>query len=331
MHRKDKKKRHIGLIIFIVFLLIIIIAGIGLGSFIGEKLSNLNIHEIDKTDLGVNSNLYNEISDDLSKQEFNNIVTFALFGIDSADGAGGRSDTIIIASVNKNNKSIKFVSIPRDTYVSVPGYGNTKINHSYAYGKEALAIKTLNENFGLNITEYVSIDFSGLIHIINKLGGLEVNITKEEMDYINKFSLTEYKVSGKKQQLLSSYGNVTLTGEQALTHARNRTIGDDFTRAGRQREVLELMLNKMMKMGASKLLDMSDDFLKEVKTNINIMSYAGLLADIAMNSKEYFSNILSVQIPSTEYGKGDMSTGIYYFKADPQTMRKDMIDTIYTK
>lgn len=331
---KQKKRRKIGTIIFIIILLIIIASGITVGGFIAGKLGNLNVQEIDTSDLAVNNELYNEVSDILSKSEFNDIITIALFGTDSRDSSNmsaGRSDTIIVASINPKFKTIKLISIPRDTYVSVPGHGKTKINHAYAYGGEALAIKTINENFGLSITEYATIDFSGLIHIINDIGGIEINITKSEMEYINSHVHESYKLTGKATKKLTTYGNVTLTGEQALTHSRNRTVGNDFERAGRQREVLEAIMNKIAKMGTSKILDMSDTLLKEIKTNINVMDYVGALTDVLMNSNSYFGNITSIQIPSTEYGKGDSSSGTYYFKADSEKMRQDMIDNIYKK
>ena len=331
---KDKRSGKIGKIILVIILGIIIAAGIFVGSFISSKLSKLNIQEIDTSDLGVNNELYQEVSDTLSKSEFESVITVALFGTDSRDTddmSAGRADTIIIASINTKFKSIKLISIPRDTYVEVPGYGKTKINHAYAYGGEALAIKTINQNFGLNITEYATIDFSGLIHIINDIGGVQLKITKEEMAYINERSSASYEITGNKYKKVTSYGNVTLSGEQALTHSRNRTVGNDFERAGRQREVLEAIMNKLSAMGVSKILDMSDSFLEEVKTNINVMDYVGQLTNILMSSREYFNNITSSQIPSTEYGSGKYIDGIYYFVADEEKMKEDMIDTIYRK
>lgn len=334
MPKTLRKKRRIGLIIFVVILAFIITAGVAVGGFIAGKLSNLNIQEIDTSDLSANSELYIELEGELSKKEFEDIITIALFGTDSrdtSDMAAGRSDTIIIASINPKYKTVKLISIPRDTYVNVPGHGKTKINHAYAYGGEKLAIKTINENFGLNITEYVTIDFSGLIHIINNIGGIQMNITKSEMEYINQRVMVSYEITGRNPKKLTSYGNITLDGEQALTHSRNRSVGNDFTRAGRQREVLEAIMSKMAKMGSSKILDMSDTLLKEVKTNINVWNYVGQLTGILMSSSEYFSNITSIQIPSTEYGKGEYISGVYYFVAESEKMRQDMIDNIYRK
>lgn len=329
-----KRKWKIGRIVLVLIFVLLIGLGIAIGGFIAGKLANLNVQEIDTSDLAVNGDLYNAVSDTLTQSEFNDVICIALFGTDSRDTdnmSAGRSDTIIIASINTKFKTVKLISIPRDTYVEVPGHGKTKINHAYAYGQEQLAIKTINQNFGLSITEYATIDFSGLIHIINQIGGIQMNITKTEMEYINSHSYDAYKVTGNTKKNVSSYGNVTLSGEQALTHSRNRTVGNDFTRAGRQREVLEAMMNKMIGLGTSKLLELSDSFLKEVKTNINVTSYIGQLTNIMMNSSEYMSHITSLQIPSTDYGKGQMISGVYYFVADAEQMKQDMIDNIYKK
>lgn len=331
---RKKRKWKIGRIILVLVLVLLIGLGIAIGSFIAEKLANLNIQEIDTSDLAVNSDLYNAVSDTLTKNEFEDVICIALFGTDSRDTSNmsaGRSDTIIVASINTKFKTVKLISIPRDTYVEVPGHGKTKINHAYAYGQEQLAIKTINQNFGLSITEYATIDFSGLIHIINKIGGIQMNITKSEMEYINQNSEKAYSITGNTKKNLSSYGNVTLTGEQALTHSRNRTVGNDFTRAGRQREVLEAIMNKMVGLGTSKLLELSDSLLREVKTNINVANYIGQLTNIMINSNEYMNNITSLQVPSTDYTKGQMIDGVYYFVADAEQMKQDMIDNIYKK
>ena len=226
MVQQDRKKRKwkIGRIVLVLILVLLIGLGIAIGSFIAGKLANLNIQEIDTSDLAVNNDLYDAVSDTLTKNEFEDVICIALFGTDSRDTSNisaGRSDTIIIASINTKFKNVKLISIPRDTYVEVPGHGKTKINHAYAYGGEALAIKTINQNFGLSITEYATIDFSGLIHIINDIGGIQMNITKDEMNYINSNVSEAYKITGNTYKTLSSYGNVTLSGEQALTHSRN--------------------------------------------------------------------------------------------------------------
>lgn len=332
------KKNHVILKIVLAIVGIFLILAVCAGGYIASKLSKMQYENLDKNDLSVNDNLYNDVKnnteDTITEEEFKDVVNIVFFGSDSRDVSSmesGRSDTIMIASINPVLKTIKLISIPRDTYVNVPGYGMTKINHAYAYGKEQLSIKTINNNFGLNITEYVTIDFSGLIHIINKIGGVTLQITEEERDYINKAVAETYKMTGNTLQKVESSGRVTLSGEQALTHSRNRTIGNDFTRAGRQRDVVEALLNKIATLDIGTIMGLSDEFLKEVKTNVNITNYLGLITSVITNKNAYFSNIISTQIPSLEYAQGKMINGVYYFVSDLQTAKKDFISYLYEK
>lgn len=328
---KTKQKMSITKKVIISILAILLIFGLIFGTLIyiaSSTLGKIGFEDLDETQLGLNNDLYNEVADNVTEKEFNSIKNVALFGID-----GGRSDTIIIASINQTDHTIKLISIPRDTYVSVTGFGKTKINHSYAYGKEQLALQTINSNFGLNISEYVTINFKGLINIINKLGGVELEITKAEMEYINQNVSESYKLTGKTVQKLSSYGKVKLNGEQALTHSRNRTVGNDFYREERQRDVITAVMNKVSKMGVSKILGLSDSILSEVKTNLNITECMGLLTDALGNSGEYMSNIISKQIPSSEKGNGSgvgkKIDGIYYFVPDLEETKEAFKNAIY--
>ena len=326
--KKRSKVKTIAIIIISILLIFAIIFG-GLIYFASKTLGKIGFESLDESQLGLNDELYNEVSSNVSQSEFNSIKNVALFGID-----GGRSDTIIIASLNQTDHTIKLISIPRDTYVSVEGHGKTKINHAYAYGKETLALKTINENFGLNVSEYVTINFKGLINIINKIGGVELEISKSEMEYINENVSESYRLSGKSNvQKLSNYGKVTLNGEQALTHSRNRTVGNDFYREERQRDVITAVMEKVSKMGLTKIIGLSDSILSEVKTNLNITECIGILTEALGNSSEYLNNIESKQIPSDEAGngsgKGQMISGIYYFVSDLDEASQAFKDTIY--
>lgn len=328
---KKEGKSKILILFFIILLILLIIIGIGI-FFVWSKWSKVDFKELDNSDLSVTTDVYDQVSDKVTEEEFNEIVTIAFFGTDSRDTSNmnfGRSDTIMLASINPNTKSIKLISIPRDTYVEVPGYGKTKINHAYAYGKEQLSIKTINSNFGLNITEYVTIDFSGLVNIINDVGGIELTITESEKNYINTYVKESYELTGNPIKKIESVGKVTLTGEQALTHSRNRTIGNDFTRASRQRDVVEALMNKISTMDLNTIISLLDSFLPEVRTNINPTKYIGLLTSILSNKGEYLNNVISVQVPSTEYASGKMIDGIYYFVSDMNMAKNDMYKYIY--
>jgi LCP family protein required for cell wall assembly len=331
MSKKNKKK--VKKIILTIVIVILVIVACTLG-YVYSKFSKINFEAIDKNDLEVNKDVYNEVSDTMSKDEFDDVKSVVFFGIDSRDTSGdfsGRSDTIVIASINPKIKSISLVSIPRDTYVEISGHGKDKINHAYAFGKEQLAIKTINSNFGLNITEYVTIDFVGLIHVINKIGGVQLDITDAEKTYINEHCSESYAMSGNKVKKLASSGKVTLTGEQALTHSRNRTVGNDFTRASRQRLVLEALITKLSSLGVNGIMSASDSILKEVKTNINVPSYLGTLTNIVSEKSTYLKNMSSQQVPGADYSAGKMINGVYYFTTDLTKAKADFVKYIYGK
>ena len=336
MGKEKKKKRIITVPRVIIAIVVIIILIVAITIFaITNTLSNMMKMELDESDLAVNDELYNELSEyGITKKEFDSIINIAFFGSDSRDLSNmdaGRADTMMIVSINPTKKSIKLISIPRDTYVNVPGYGNTKINHSYAYGQEQLAIKTINSNFGLNITEYVTINFEGLINVINAVGGVDINISKEERDVLNDYLAESYSIMGKEYVPMTEYGDVHLNGEQALAHCRDRYVGSDFTRAERQREVLTEVMGKISQKSFGEMLDLVDIFLQQVRTNINVSEYLGLAASAFTNKDEYMNNIISTQVPSTDYGKGEYIDGIYYFVADLDTCKQDMYEYIYNK
>ncbi|MBR6033915.1 MAG: LCP family protein [Clostridia bacterium] len=340
MGKKILKNKIFIRTIIIILAIIIIIAGI-LGGIIFSKLSNLKIEEVDKNNLGMAEDIYSTVSEEMTEEDFKNIKSFVLFGIDTQssgdgqdeEGFKGRTDTIMIISINPKYKSIKLISIPRDTYVEIEGYGKTKINYAHAYGGAQLALKTINTNFNLNISEYVTVDFSGLVNIINDIGGIDVKITNEEKEYINRYSYLVYNVSGNKRKWLTSYGTVLLDGEQAVIHSQNRTIGDgDFTRAERQRTIIQAISNKISKMNAGEIYNLIDVFLKEVTTNINIMDYMGLLGELVANKNAYLNNVVSTQIPKEDYATSQTIKGIYYFvPTDTQKMLEEMREYIYKK
>mgnify|MGYP004517116529 CR=1 FL=1 len=320
--------------VVIAIIAVVIIFIISLCIYIVSKIGKVRIEELDETNLDINDNLYNEIDSSITEQEFNDILTLVFFGTDSRDiydMSQGRSDSIIVVSINPKIRTIKLISIPRDTYVNIPGYGYTKINHAYAYGGEQLSIKTINSNFGLNIKEYVTIDFSGLINVINSVGGIEMDITEQELEVLNHYLPASYKTSGREYKKMTEYGHVVLNGEEALAHSRDRYVGSDFDRATRQRKVLEALFNKLSEMKYSEILNLLNSYLQEVKTNINITEYLKIVMSIFKNKDEYSKNIISVQVPSTDYSSGQMIDGIYYFVPDIQKSKQDMLMYIYDK
>lgn len=133
-----------------------------------------------------------------------------------------------------------------------------------------------------------------------------MDISVEEKNYINMGLSKMYKLSGNDYEKLSTYGKVTLNGEQAMVHARNRTVGNDFTRTERHRDVITAVINKLATMSTDEVWDISDYILDDVKTNVNIAKYLNLVPSFLMNKDTYLSNITSVMVPSLEYSTGGL-------------------------
>ncbi|WP_304508428.1 LCP family protein [Anaerotignum sp.] len=194
-------------------------------------VGGLNRQTVDEDSLSVN--------EELGVYGSQGIMNIALFGIDSQNEENkGRSDAIMIASVNQKTGKIKLISIARDTYVDIPEHGKTKINHAYAYGSAELAIQTINENFDLNIKDYATVNFDSLADVIDEMGGVELEVTEAERQQINNYLL--------KGEKLRESGLVHLTGPQAVSYSRIRKIDGDVQRGERQRKVLECLFQKAL-------------------------------------------------------------------------------------
>lgn len=259
---KNKGLKTFGIVLLIIFLLILGILAAGY-SFVNGKLGKMQAVELDEKNL--------EVSENENLSEYRNI---ALFGIDSRSddyGLGNRSDCIIIASLNNKTKEVKLISVYRDTYVQIPGYGLDKITHAYSYGGAELAIKTLNTNLDLNITEFVTVNFDSVADAVDNLGGIQINITSEEIQYINDYIEATSQITGKSSSYITTAGKHTLDGVQAVAYCRIRyTAGGDYKRTERMRDVIEAMVQKLKTKSLTELNNFVDIMLPKVYTNITM-------------------------------------------------------------
>lgn len=264
------KKKNKGLKIFLRVLIVIIVIILGIAiagySFVHNKLSKMKTEYIDKTAIGISE----EAKDSL--KGYRNI---ALLGIDSrADdyGTGNRSDCIIIASINEKTKEVKLLSVYRDTYVYVTENGNKKldkITHAYSYGGAQNTLKSLNEALDLNITEYVTVNFDAVIAAVNALNGVEIDITSEELKYINDYIDATSQSSGIKSSHLLKAGRQTVDGVQAVAYSRIRyTAGGDYKRTERMRTVVTAMAKKAKTLSIGQLNKLADTILPRISKNI---------------------------------------------------------------
>ena len=261
MAEKEKKGLKIfGKIVLVLVILLVLIIG-SIFFAIYNKLSKMQQIDLNEEDLGVSSQAEETLS------EYRNI---AIFGVDSREDSyskGNRSDCIIIASINNKTKDVKLVSVYRDTYVQIEGYGLDKITHAYSYGEAPLAIKTLNTNLDLNIKEFITVNFEAVKDIIDNVGGISMPITSEEVSHIPG---------------ITAAGTYNLTGEQALAYSRIRyAAGGDYKRTERMRDVLTAVANKLKTFNIGQLNNFVDTVLPKVYTNITASDIFSLLPNAA--------------------------------------------------
>ena len=176
-----------------------------------------------------------------------------------------------------------------------------------------------------------------MYNIINELGGIELNITKDEMRWINEYIDMFYGFSGDKVQKVQKYGKVTLTGEQVAAHVKERMAGTsnatnehgDYGRTRRQRDVITAVLNKIASKDLNEINKIIDRVLEQVTTNINVGKYTAKLPEFFANRKEYLNNITSVMLPSLEYSKEIYEKGAYLYVTDNEKAKKDFIKYMY--
>lgn len=268
-NKKEKKglsanaKWALALLAEIIVLAVMVVCYINF--WLGRKYDKVQVLEIDREELAINEGA-NEV-----QKGYTNIAIFGLDARDTSLGAGNRSDTIMVASINNDTKEVRIVSIYRDTLLEIEdGDGITaKVNAAYAYGGPELAIKTLNANLDLEITEFITVNWKALTLAIDELGGVVVNVDDQELLYINTFITEQLQSIGGYSDGVFETGDIRLNGTQAVAYARIRSTDQgDITRTERQREVLKAMVDEVLKSDMKTIDGMIDDVFPYVYTSI---------------------------------------------------------------
>lgn len=255
--RKRRRRR-----VLVLILEILILAGLSVAAYAIFKLEKM-----DHTVLDIDTSGW-------AQEGYTNI---ALFGTDSRgeggeDGGPARSDTIIVASLNNETKEVKLVSVYRDTMLGQEGQHYDKANVAYAQGGPEEAVNMLNRNLDLDIQDYVSVNFLALADVVDLLGGLDIEMTAEEIGHMNNYCVETSKVTGKKYKKIepAEAGTYHLNGVQTVSYARIRyTAGGDFTRTERQRLVISKIVEKVQDAGIVKMNEIIDAVLPEVSTSLS--------------------------------------------------------------
>ncbi len=234
------------------------------GNYIYNKLDYEDInHPVDN---GTNTNVVPTQAPVKVEKEVINIL---LIGVEEIGGASN-TDSLMIASMNTKDKSVKLTSIMRDLYVEIPGHDNNKINATYAIGGMDLLYQTISRDFGIDIDGYVKVNFEAFEKIVDLVGGVEVTLTSKEAYYLNT---TNY-ISNPAYRNVHE-GTQTMNGNQALGYCRVRKVStgtenNDFGRTQRQRAVLNSIFDKVKDMDVFSLVGLMDKFLTQVDIDTNI-------------------------------------------------------------
>ncbi|WP_298034543.1 LCP family protein [uncultured Dysosmobacter sp.] len=257
--------------------------------------------EVNKIEDDLRKNLEEmETASDLYSTDAFNIL---LIGVDSrANEFSGRSDAMILVSINKTTKKVVMTSFLRDIYCSIPGYENTRLNHSYAYGGTELLTATIKANFGITVDRCLVVNFYLVMDLVDAVGGIDLDLTADEIGYMNSYINSHNRLLGNPSGTdiipVQDVENLHVNGNQALAYARVRYVGTDFARTGRQRTVITKVLEKIKKMSLGSINNLATEFLPRVSTDLTEGDCATLLL-MALSLGDYQIENLTVPVDGT--------------------------------
>lgn len=264
----------------------------------------------------VESEIKMEMPEEVKKNEtMKGYRNIALFGVDSRKeqlASGTRSDTIMIASINLDTKEVKLLSVYRDTYLNLMGsYGTySKCNVAYRSGGGTQAIKMLNANLDMDITDFITIGFEGLRDVVDALGGVYIDVDANEIKHLNNYqiAMTESMSDIDTFTAVTDTGYQLLNGLQATAYCRIRyTSGGDYKRTERQREVIKACLEVAKTISPTKLASICETIFGEVCTSLDLTDILEVLKDVTQYTIVDDSGFPAADMITTAYvgSKGD--------------------------
>lgn len=315
-----KKLSKNKIILLSIFAIILIILG-SLATYTYSLSRKVNRVDIDREDvLDTGKELPKEASD---------VITIALFGSDFSElYEVSAADATMILSIDTKNNNIKLGSLMRDIYLDLPQGGKMNLNYTILDGGPSSIIKTINYNFNLNIDKFVHVDLERLPKIIDALGGVEMEITQDELKYINAYIDNIDKNNGTKTEHIYSAGKQLLNGTQASAYCRIRyTEGRDYKRTERQRDVLEALFIKFKDINLAEVPGLINEILPLVTTNLSngeIISIATKALGMGLN------NIEQGRFPSDANIINSEITDMYHTNIDIEGTTKELHQFIYS-
>ncbi len=312
MAKRKKKSAKTPLLIVVLVLMILILAGLcvfyfGLKHYLGRMNyvddSDITINydlltadnddvegftELETLDAQVASVFANEVKagENIDIANDGDVYNILLIGSDTRNSWYGNSDSMILASINSRTKTIYMTSFMRDLYANIPNVGIRKLNSAYAVGGGPLLVSTIESNYRIDIDNYASVDFSSMAHIIDLVGGVDLEVSTAEAGYINMYLNEQCALEGLNaaDYYVSGGGLTHLNGNQAVGFARIRYTSrgsehSDYGRTSRQREILVQLMQKARSLDATTLLAVVNDMLPLITHNIDIATLTSLIAN----------------------------------------------------
>lgn len=299
IERKGKKRRRI-FFFLIVPLLVVVLAATSYGAFLYSKAQSV----MDES--------YKPIERETSKREkpvdpdIDN-VSILFIGVDDSDtrnfSSGSRTDALMLATLNEKQKSVKLLSIPRDSYVYIPSKGyEDKINHAYGSGGAKSTIEAVEELLDVPVDYYVNMNFNAFIDVVDALDGIEVEVP---------YAISEQNSDDRKNAINLDAGLQELNGEEALALARTRKLDNDIERGKRQQEILKAIISKAVSANG---LTKYSDIIEAVGDNMSTdLPFAEMKTFI-----DYATAGTDIDIETLTLAGGDSYIdGIYYYQLDP--------------
>jgi polyisoprenyl-teichoic acid--peptidoglycan teichoic acid transferase len=289
--KKRKKRRFLLGCSFFMFVLFLI------GGYVFYNVYEAANNSFTKLERGEHSNLREE-SVKIGKDPINILI----MGIEdySSGGANGRTDSLMVASVNPDKDTIKMLSIPRDTLVSIEGHGEDKINHAHAYGGKELTITTVEEFLDVPIDYYMTVNFNGFKEVIDEIGGVTVDVPFDFSE------ISDGEAGSDKHMIYFQKGEMTLNGQEALAYVRMRKQDPrgDFGRSERQKQVIQAAIKESASVNTLlNFSDIADHIGDNVETNLTVREMYTL-------KKKYSEKKID---SLTLEGENATINGIYYF------------------
>lgn len=316
-HGRRRRKHPVKIIFMSLAVLLAIAGGVVAARFklaLDQGLNHLNRkNAVDLDSIKVSPDLEND----------DQIINILLVGSDkrSTWSETGRSDSTMIASLDTRHDKLKLVSLMRDMYVEIPGFGQNRFNAAYSFGGVELLYQTIAENFGIALDGYVVVDFAAFLNVINKIGGVDVELTQWEYEYL----IGAYPQKPRIQLLKP--GMNRMSGSQALAYCRIRQDEKgDFGRTQRQRNVLSAIFQKARGLSLGQISELAKEILPDVSTDLTneeILSYMKTVLFMGTTELDQF------RIPVDHSYEPTYIDGMDVLVPDMETNRRELKDFLF--